>query len=98
MHNQNVLIEMWNIHQYRHRTNSAVEGWNSKLKSVIGSQQPDGLLKAQKLKEETDLISWQLKSKEPGEPGQKRRKTTLNERIKNKLWKNTVNQNTGTNV
>ena len=29
MQNQNVPIEMWNIHQHRHRTNSAVEDWNS---------------------------------------------------------------------
>lgn len=77
---QNVPIEMWNIHQYRHRTNSAVEGWNSKLKSIIGSQPPDGFLQAQKLKEETKLVSWQLKSKEPEEPGQKRRKTCKSRR------------------
>ena len=82
MQTKNVPIGMWNIHQYRHRTNSAVEGWNSKLKSTIGSQQLDGFLQAQKLKEETELVSWQLKSKEHGEPGQKGRKGKLNERIK----------------
>ena len=85
MRNQNVPIEISNIHQYRHRTNSAVEGWNSKLKRVIGNQQPDGFLQAQKLKEETELESWQLKSKEPVQLGHKRRKM-LNEGIEIKLW------------
>jgi len=32
--NQNVPIEMWNIKKDRHRTNSAVEVLNSKLKSI----------------------------------------------------------------
>jgi hypothetical protein len=66
---------MWNTRQYRHRTNSVVEGWNSKPKSIVGSQQPGGFLQAKKLEEETELVSWQLKSKEPGQPGEKRRKT-----------------------
>jgi hypothetical protein len=51
MENQNVPIEMWNIHQYRNRTNNAVEGWNSKLNSMIGKQQPNVILLVQKLKE-----------------------------------------------
>jgi hypothetical protein len=35
---------------------------------------PEAFLLVQTLKEEADLVSWQLKSKEHGEPGQKRRK------------------------
>jgi hypothetical protein len=38
MENQNVPIEMWLIHQHRHRTNNAVESSNSKLNSIIGKQ------------------------------------------------------------
>jgi hypothetical protein len=51
MQNQNVPVEMWNINKYRHRTNSAVEGWNSKLKSIMGEQQPCAFLRVQKLTE-----------------------------------------------
>ena len=38
----------------------------------------------QKLKEEAELVSWQVKSRELGEPGQKRKKTYAkqDERIK----------------
>jgi hypothetical protein len=75
MENQNVPIEMWNIHQYRHRTNNAVEGWNSKLNSIIGKQHPNVFLLVQKLREEAQLVSWQIKSKELGLAGQKRKKT-----------------------
>jgi hypothetical protein len=76
MENQNVPIEMWNIRQHRHRTNSAVEVWNSKLNSIIGKQQPNVFLLVQKLKEEAELVSWQLKSKELGLAGEKRKKLT----------------------
>jgi hypothetical protein len=76
MENQNVPIEMWNMMKHRHRTNNAVEGWNSKLKSLIGKQQPNVLLRVQKLKEEGELVSWHMKSEELGGlPGQKRKKT-----------------------
>jgi hypothetical protein len=66
---------MWNIKRHRHRTNNAVEGWNSKLNSIIGKHQPNVFLLVQTLKEEAELVSWQLKSKEPGKPGQERRKS-----------------------
>jgi hypothetical protein len=66
---------MWNIHQHRHRTDNAVEGWNSKLNSIIGKQHPNVFLLVQKLKEEAELVSWQIKSKELGLAGQKRKKT-----------------------
>lgn len=75
MENQNVPIEMWNIHQHRHRTNNAVESWNSKLNSIIGKQHPNVFLLVQKLKEEAELVSWQIKSKELGLAGQKRKRT-----------------------
>jgi hypothetical protein len=48
MENENILIEMWNINRHRHRTNSAVEGWNSKLNSTTGKQQPNVFLQIQK--------------------------------------------------
>jgi hypothetical protein len=65
MENQNFPVEMWNINKHRHRTNSGVEGWNSKLNSMIGNQQLTIFLLVQTLKE-AELVSWQLKSNEPG--------------------------------
>jgi hypothetical protein len=67
-------IEMWNINKHRHKTNNAVEGWNSKLNSIIGKQQPKVFQLVQKLHEQAELVSWQLQSKDPEKPGQKRRK------------------------
>jgi len=64
MENQNVPIAMWNIHKNRHRTNNAVEGWNSKPKSITRKQQPDVFLQVRKIKEEAELVSWQQKRKE----------------------------------
>ena len=69
--NQNVSIEMWNVNKHRLRTNKADEGWNSKLNSVIGKEQPNVFLRVQKVKEETELVSWQPKSKESGDLRQK---------------------------
>jgi hypothetical protein len=50
----------------------------------MGKQQPNVFLLVQKLKEEAELVSWQLKSKELGLPGQKRTRTCVkqDERIK----------------
>jgi len=39
MKKQNVPIEMWNINKHRHRINNGVDGWNSKLNSIIVKQQ-----------------------------------------------------------
>ena len=64
---------MWNINKHRHGTNSRVEGWNSKLNSIIRKQQPNIILLVRKLKEKAELVSWQLRSKERGEPAQKRK-------------------------
>jgi len=61
MENQNVAIAMRNINKNRHRTNNAVEGWNSKLNSITRKQQPDVFLQVRKVKEEVELVSWQLK-------------------------------------
>jgi hypothetical protein len=36
--------------------NNAVEGWNSKLNSIIGKQQSDVFLQGLKLKEEAELV------------------------------------------
>jgi hypothetical protein len=74
MENQNVPIEMWNINKHQHKTNNAVEGCNSKLHSIIGKQQPKVFLLVQKLQEQAELVTWQLLSKDPEKPGQKRRK------------------------
>jgi len=49
MVNWNVLIAMWNTNKYQYRTNSAVDSWNYKLKSFKDKQQPNALLKVQKL-------------------------------------------------
>ena len=65
---------MWNINKHRHTTKNVVEGLNSKLNSIIGKQQPNVFLLVQKLQEQTELVSWQLQSKDPEKPGQKRRK------------------------
>jgi hypothetical protein len=74
---------MWNINKHRHGTNSTVEGWNSKLNSLIGKQQPNIILLVHKLKEKVELVSWQLRSKELGEPGQKRKKDLRKTRREN---------------
>jgi hypothetical protein len=50
------------------RTNRAVEGWNYKLNSFTGEKRPNVFLQAQKLIEEAELVSWQPKSREPGQP------------------------------
>jgi hypothetical protein len=57
MQNQNVLIYMWNVNKHRHRTSRAVEGWNSKLNSITGKQQPDVFLQVQKRKEKAEFVS-----------------------------------------
>ena len=66
MEYEKVPIKMLNIYKYRHRANSAVDGWNSKLNSIIGKQQPNVVTQVQKLKEKEKLVSWQLKRKESG--------------------------------
>jgi hypothetical protein len=83
---------MWSITKHWLRTNSASEGWNSTLNSITGKQQPTVLLMVQTLKEEAELVFWQVKSKEPGKPGQNRRKAYVKRAdIILKIWKNNIN-------
>jgi hypothetical protein len=63
MENRNVPIEIWNIKKHWYRTNNAVEGWNSKLNSIIEKKQSDVFLQVLKLKEKAELLSCQWKSK-----------------------------------
>jgi hypothetical protein len=75
MENQKVPIEMWTTNKRWHRSNNAVEGWNSKLCSIVGKQQPKLFLLLQRLNEEAELVPWQVKSKESGQSDQQRRNT-----------------------
>jgi hypothetical protein len=50
LENRNVPIEMWNVNKHRYRTNSAFGGWDSKLNSITGKQQPIVFLQVQQLK------------------------------------------------
>jgi len=61
MENQNVVIEMWNINKHRNGTNSAVEGWNSKLNNIIGKQQPTAFMQLQKIKEAVGILATEIK-------------------------------------
>ena len=74
MENQNVPIEMWNTNKYQRWANSEVEGWNSILNSTGRKRRTKVFLKIHKLKEDAELVSWQLKSKGLGQPGQKTKK------------------------
>lgn len=40
MDNPNIPIQMWNVLGQRHRTNNVVEGFNSKLNSMVGRKSP----------------------------------------------------------
>jgi hypothetical protein len=50
--NQNVPIEVWNLHKHRKKNSKTVEGCNSKLNSIIGKQEPYVFLQVQKVKKE----------------------------------------------
>ena len=73
MENQEVSIEMWNSNKHRRRINSALGGWSSKLDSIRRKRRANVFMKTRKLKEEAELVSWQLKSKGLGQPGQKKK-------------------------
>ncbi|XP_035230237.1 uncharacterized protein LOC118202191 [Stegodyphus dumicola] len=87
MDNPNMPIKVWNVYGQRHRTNNSVEGWNSKLNAITGRNQPNVHLVDRILKEGTQKVSFNLKSRELGDPGIKRKKTyvKLDERIENIL-------------
>jgi hypothetical protein len=67
---------MRNTKKHRRRTNSALEGWNSKLNNTRRKRRTNVFLKIHKLKEVAELVSWQLKSKGLGQPGQKNEEKT----------------------
>ena len=72
-------MEIRNKNKHRHRSNSAVEGWNYKLNRIMGKQQPYTVVPVQKLKEGAQLESLQLKTNlESG--GQKRKKAYVKTR------------------
>ena len=74
---------MWNKNKLRHRIKNAVEDWNSKVNNIIGKQQSYIYLLVKKLKEEAELVSWQMKSKKLGQPGQnEERHVKRDEKIK----------------
>jgi hypothetical protein len=75
--NQNVPIEIWNTIKFRHRINKTDEGWNSKLNSIIGKQQSNVFSAGTEIKTEREVGILATEIKEPGEPGQKRRKTCV---------------------
>jgi hypothetical protein len=70
MENQNVPIEMWNINKERQRTTMQAKVGISNHRAL---EESSGILLVHNLKEEGDLVSWQLKSKETGDPSQKRK-------------------------
>ncbi|GBO12004.1 hypothetical protein AVEN_274014-1 [Araneus ventricosus] len=65
---------LWNVNDERHRTNNAVEGWNSKLNRMIGRQQPNVKILVKCLKDEANNISHVIRSRELDEFGVKRKK------------------------
>lgn len=87
MDNPNMPIKVWNVYGQRHRTNNAAEGWNSKLNAITNRNQPNVHLLVKILKEETQKVSFKLKSRELGDPGIKRKRAyvKLDERIENIL-------------
>ncbi|GFW85571.1 uncharacterized protein TNCV_852231 [Trichonephila clavipes] len=80
-------IKVWNVYGQRHRTNNCVEGWNSKLNAITGRNQPNVHLLVKILKEETQKVPFNSKSRELGDPGIKRKKAhvKLDERTENIL-------------
>lgn len=85
MDNPSLPTALWNVHNQRHRTNNAVEGWNSKLNRMIGRQQPNIQLFVKCLKDEAINVSHVIRSHDLGEVGVKRRKkyVQLDQRLDN---------------
>lgn len=85
MDNSKLPLEVWNVHGQRHRTNNVVEGWNSKLNREIGKTKPNVYFLVQTLKRMSESVSFELKARELGQIGVKRRKVYINldNRIKN---------------
>ncbi|GFU48261.1 uncharacterized protein TNCV_4626771 [Trichonephila clavipes] len=74
MDNPNMPIKVWNVYGQRHRTNNSVEGWNSKLNAITGRNQPNVHLLVKILKEETQKEYFNVKARELGDSGIKRKK------------------------
>ena len=74
MDNSKLPFEIWNVHGQRHRTNNAVEGFNSKLNRMIGRKQPNVYFLVQTLTLMSESISFEIKARELGQTGAKRRK------------------------
>lgn len=87
MENPNMDMELWNVHNQRHRTNNAVEGWNCKINRMVGRMKPNIHFLVKTLKDEAKMVSQLVQAKELGEPAEKRRKkyVKLDIRIKNIL-------------
>ncbi|GFW71027.1 uncharacterized protein TNCV_191181 [Trichonephila clavipes] len=68
MDNPNMPIKVRNVYGQRHRTNNSVEGWNFTLNAITGRNQPNVplLVKILKEREETQKVSFNLKSKKLG--------------------------------
>ena len=85
MDNPSVPLQLWNVYGQRHRTNNPVESWNSQLNRIIDIKQPNVQFLVKSLKEQSVKVSHQLRGKEIGTAGVKRRKVyvKLDEKIVN---------------
>jgi hypothetical protein len=70
MANQNFPIEIWNINTHRNRTNNAIQGWNSKVHSIIGKQQPTFFFAGTEIKRRSRVGILATEIKETWKPGQ----------------------------
>ena len=68
-----VPLQLWNVHELRHRTNNPVELWNSQLNKIIDIEQPNVLFLVKSLKEQSIKVSYQLRAREIGIAGVKRK-------------------------
>ncbi|CAL1265093.1 unnamed protein product [Larinioides sclopetarius] len=82
MDNMLLPIALWNVNDQRHRTDNAVEGWNSKLNGMIGRQQLNVQLLVKCLKDEANNISHVIRRRELGEFGVKRKKNDDSQSLK----------------
>ncbi|CAL1288591.1 unnamed protein product [Larinioides sclopetarius] len=90
MDNPLLPIALWNVNDQRHRTNNAVEGWNSKLNRMIGRQQPNVQLLVKCLKDEANNVSHVIRCHELGEFGVKRKKKFQSCSVANSVSKHTL--------
>ncbi|GBO14618.1 hypothetical protein AVEN_246995-1 [Araneus ventricosus] len=80
MSNPLLPTALWNVNYQRHRTNNAVEGWNSKL----NRKHPNVKIQVKCLKDAANNISHVIRSRELCEFGVKRKKCVqLDQRLEN---------------